>query len=139
MRVLVFLLIAVATYLFVRELGRMLTRPRVPLAEATRRITAGEALLVDVREPGEWASGVAGPAYLAPLSDLRGPRRKWRLVFEDLKGRELLLYCATGARSAWAAKQLRAEGHQATNLGGLRHWTGAGLPVRQPEDPSSLH
>lgn len=139
MRLLVFLLAAFAIYVLVREVVRMLTRPRVPLAEAARRITTGEALLVDVREAGEWSAGVAGPAYLAPLSDLRGPRRKWRLVFEDLKGRELYLYCASGARSAWAAKLLRSEGHRATNLGGLRTWAAAGLPVRRPEDPATLH
>jgi len=86
--------------------------------------------LIDVREPGEWAGGVAEPALLCSLSDLRGPRAQWKSVLEANRDKELILYCASGARSGLAAGILRKEGFNAVNGGGFGGWRGAGLPVR---------
>ena len=100
--------------------------------EAARLIAAGEAVLIDVREPGEWANGVAGPALLHSLSDLRGSRRQWTRTLQDHRGKTFLLYCATGMRSGMAARQLKSEGHAAQNLGGFGRWARSGQPTRQP-------
>jgi len=48
--------------------------PRVPPAEAADRVRRDGAILVDVREPHEWATGYADGAALLPLSDLSGAR-----------------------------------------------------------------
>lgn len=114
--------------------------PTVPPAEAARRIAAGKAVLIDVREPREWDAGVAASAYLLPLSDLRGDRLKWRHVLESAKaeGKEVLLYCRTGNRSGQAARILAAEGFTVGNVGGFGDWAQAGLPTRTPDEPATL-
>jgi rhodanese-related sulfurtransferase len=91
-----------------------------------------EAVLVDVREPAEWGGGVAQPALLCSLGDLRGDRAQWKKVLEENKDKELLLYCASGRRSGIAVAILRQEGFNVVNAGGFSSWRDAGLPVRQP-------
>lgn len=118
---------AYAAFRLIRQL-----RPPVDAAEAARAIEAGTAVLVDVREAGEWAGGVAGPATLLALSDLRRARRHWQPFLEANRSRRLYLYCLSGARSGSAAATLRREGFDAVNLGSLGRWRRAGLPVRQP-------
>lgn len=101
--------------------------------EAAQRVAAGQAVLVDVREPHEWdQTGVAQPAVLLPMSDLNGTREQWAPFLENNKGKELILYCRTGNRSGQVAKKLAAEGRQVANAGGFRDWQSAGLPVRKP-------
>lgn len=104
----------------------------VSATEAARMVARGAAVLVDVREPDEWAdTGVAKPAQLLALSDLTGPRQKWKAFLNQHRQREIVLYCLSGARSARAGRVLAGEGFKVANLGGLRAWTDAGLPLRQ--------
>ena len=91
--------------------------PRMAPAEAAAQVKAGTAILIDVREPSEWESGVAAPAYLLPLSDLRAERTKWGHVLADAKDKQLLLYCRSGNRSGQAAALLAAEGFAVANVG----------------------
>jgi rhodanese-related sulfurtransferase len=98
-------------------------------AEARAAVAAGTAVIVDVREPAEWASGTAEPVALLPFSDLRGARKSWKPFLEKNRDKRLYLYCASGARSGSAAALLKREGFDAVNLGGFHRWTGAGLPV----------
>lgn len=127
-----FLLILVAAAIYL--IGRMFlsARPAFSAAEADAAIKAGAAVLIDVREPAEWSSGVAGPAALLSFSDLRGARQKWRPFLEKHRGKRMIVYCASGARSGSVAALLRREGHNAVNLGGLSAWANAGLPTRRP-------
>jgi len=104
----------------------------VSAEEASRLVTSGAAVLVDVREPDEWAAGVAKPAQLLALSDLTGPRQKWKTFLNQHRQREIILYCRSGARSGNAARLLAGEGYKVANLGGFNTWADAGLPVRQP-------
>lgn len=106
--------------------------PRYAPADCASRIRRGEALLVDVREPGEWADGVAHSARLLSFSDLTGARKQWAPFLVEAKDREILLYCASGARSGMAARMLVAEGLRAANTGGLGDWLHAGWPVAKP-------
>lgn len=129
MKTLIIVLLLVVVFLVVK---RVLAGPSVDPAEAAARVAAGTAILIDVREPDEWAGGVAGPAKLCSLGDLRGSRAQWQAVLEANKDKELILYCASGARSGVAAGMLRKEGYNAFNAGGFGSWRSAGLPVRQP-------
>ena len=106
--------------------------PRATPLECARRVRAGEAYLVDVREPGEWADGVARSARLLSLSDLTNGRAQWQPFLQEVGSREILLYCASGARSGMAAKILVGEGFRATNTGGLGDWATAGWPIVKP-------
>jgi rhodanese-related sulfurtransferase len=106
--------------------------PRFAPADCASRIRSGAALLVDVREPGEWAGGVAQSAQRLSFSDLTGSRTQWKPFLAEANGREILLYCASGARSGIAARLLVAEGVRAANTGSLRDWLGAGWPVANP-------
>lgn len=91
--------------------------------EAKSRIDTG-AILVDVREPDEWAAGHAQGARHIPLAQL-GQRQR-----ELPDDRPVITVCRSGARSARAATLLAEHGRDATNLsGGMRAWAAAGLPV----------
>ncbi len=107
-------------------------RPQISATEAAQRVTDGTAVLIDVREPNEWRSGVAKPAHLLALSDLTGARASWRPVLEAHRTKEFIVYCGAGVRSGRAASILRSEGFNVVNLGGYPVWTSAGLPVRVP-------
>ena len=100
--------------------------------EAAKRVAAGHALLIDVREPNEWTDGVVTGALLLPLSDLRGERKLWNAVLEANRDKELIVYCRSGNRSAQAIAILEKEAFKATNAGAFATWKSAGQPVSKP-------
>lgn len=106
--------------------------PRFAATECFARVRSGEAVLIDVREPNEWAGGVAKGAVLLPLRDLGGGRGQWKAFLAKNAGRELLLYCGAGVRSAMAARVLTSEGFRAANVGSFAEWSAAGWPVERP-------
>jgi rhodanese-related sulfurtransferase len=82
------------------------------------------AMLIDVREPGEYRSGHAPGAKLIPLGSLE---QKFN---EIPKEREILVICQSGMRSAQAARILAAAGYKVTNVsGGMMGWKRAGQKV----------
>jgi rhodanese-related sulfurtransferase len=84
----------------------------------------GEAVVVDVREPDEFAQGHVPGARLVPLQTVPG------LVGELPADEPVYLVCAVGARSAQAAMLLAQHGVDAVNVdGGTRDWLMAGYPV----------
>lgn len=104
---------------------------RLTPAEAAARVKAGSAVLVDVREPAEWAdTGVVSGAALLPLSDLRGGRAKWTPFLEANREKEIILYCRSGNRSGQVAKVLSKEGFRTSNAGAFSDWKKAGQPTR---------
>lgn len=103
-------------------------------AEVEAHGYAGQALLVDLREPEELDEhGLIAGAVHAP----RGMLEFWadptspfhRAEFDP--DRCTILYCAAGSRSALAAEVLQRLGYRdvAHLDGGLTAWTAAGLPV----------
>ena len=125
------ILAAVGGFLVFRQV--FLSRRGLDLPAARAALQSGAAVLVDVREPGEWRGGVAKEAALLPLSDLRGTRTQWRAFLAQHPGKKLLLYCQSGMRSGMAAAQLRGEGVDAVNVGSLGDWDRAGWPVVSPK------
>ncbi len=86
-------------------------------SERSRQFLQEGALVVDVRNPGEFNSGHLPAAINIPLGDLstEAPRR-----FPD-KNRVLLLHCLSGGRSAIAKGQLKRMGYRNVfNLGSYR-------------------
>lgn len=101
-------------------------------AEAAARVAAGQAVLVDVREPAEWAeTGVAAPATLLPMSDFNGDQKLWKPFLEKNAGKQLILYCRSGNRSGQVAAKLAAAGQPVANAGAFKDWAAAGLPTRE--------
>jgi sulfur-carrier protein adenylyltransferase/sulfurtransferase len=85
------------------------------------------ALLLDVREEGERAAGVAAGAVGIALGDIAARIRE----VEPDRTRRLLTICASGTRSLRAATALREIGyaHVASVSGGFLRWTAEGLPL----------
>jgi adenylyltransferase/sulfurtransferase len=88
--------------------------------ELADRIAAGtRPVLIDVREPREWELARIEGARLVPLGTLEA-------AIPSLdRTSDIVVYCKSGARSANAAKQLRAAGFtRVRNLaGGIRRWS----------------
>ena len=107
------------------------TIPTIDVTEADRRrregggASAGGPLVVDVREPNEFAAVRLERVALVPMST-------FATRFEELpRDRPLLLMCAAGSRSAAATAHLIRNGWtDVTNVaGGITEWEKAGLPV----------
>ena len=82
--------------------------------EACRSIP--DAILVDVREANEFASGHIPGAVNAPLSMIGNTTLP--------KGKPLFLYCLRGTRSRRAAKILKRMGYAAKSIGGISGYRG---------------
>ena len=78
-------------------------------------------LLVDVRQPEEYAQGHIDHAILLPLDSLKDR-------YQELpKGKKIIVYCHSGKRSAQAVSFLRAQGytHAVSLSGGYTEWLNA--------------
>ncbi len=97
---------------------------------------ARDALLVDVREPDEFAAGHLPGAINLPRGVLEFRIHARPAMACDASpalapaDRPLLLYCLSGGRSALAADSLRQLGFSAVAslAGGYQAWRNAGLP-----------
>ncbi len=85
------------------------------------------ALLLDVREPDEYAAVHAPGSMLMPLGQL--PSRLGEL--QAYRNKPIAVICRSGRRSARAVEILRNAGFtEAVNVeGGMNAWESAGLPV----------
>ncbi|WP_330294993.1 rhodanese-like domain-containing protein [Streptomyces sp. NBC_00503] len=89
-----------------------------------------EFAIVDVRTPGEYASGHLPGALNIPLDRIARSLPELRRAAEE-KG--LLLVCASGTRSQNAARTLAGHGIPATSLtGGTSSWSAHGHPLDYP-------
>ncbi|MFE0454375.1 rhodanese-like domain-containing protein [Streptomyces sp. NPDC058914] len=89
----------------------------------------GEFTVVDVRTPGEYASGHLPGAHNVPLDRLEEAASA---LSAAAAYRPLLIVCASGARSAKACERLAALGTGAVTLeGGTGAWSAAGHPVER--------
>lgn len=112
--------------------------PTLAPAEAAKLVADGKAVLVDVREPNEWAdSGVAAPAVLLPKSEFdAGQMGDWQDFLAKVGDKQIITYCRSGKRSGAVAEALAAKGHKVANAGGYQAWQDAGLPVRKATEPA---
>ena len=104
--------------------------PSVSPSQATQLINREDALVIDVREPGEFGAGHILGAKNVPMSRVDSGGAE---VAGKRKDRPVILYCDSGNRSAKAAAALRGQGYtRVLNLsGGIGAWQQAGLPVEK--------
>jgi rhodanese-related sulfurtransferase len=104
--------------------------PSVSPSQATQLINREDAMVVDVRDPGEYGAGHILGARNLPLSRIDAGGKELAVKRKD---RPLIVYCDTGNRSGKAAAALKGQGYtRVLNLsGGLGAWRQAGLPVEK--------
>jgi rhodanese-related sulfurtransferase len=92
--------------------------------EVKELLEAGRILLVDVREPAEYAAERIPGALLYPLSTFDVTQ------LPPDESRQVVFSCAAGGRSLTAARQRLAQGQPAAHLaGGISEWKAVGLPT----------
>ena len=105
----------------------------VSVDDALALAGGADALFVDVRERAEQSAGAITGAVAAPrgflefIADPASPMHNPALS----SGKRLIVYCASGGRSALAAKTLQDMGYaDVANLtGGFQAWSEAGGPT----------
>jgi DMSO/TMAO reductase YedYZ molybdopterin-dependent catalytic subunit/rhodanese-related sulfurtransferase/glyoxylase-like metal-dependent hydrolase (beta-lactamase superfamily II) len=106
--------------------------PQVSARVASTLIDMG-AVLLDVREPDEWAEGRVPGALFVPMGDVQAR------LGELPADRRIVVVCRSGGRSRAITEALRAHGYDAVNLtGGMCAWTAAGLAVETEPAVSTL-
>jgi len=111
--------------------GRLFTgaTPQVGALEAVQLMNRRDALVLDVRAPGEFATGHVPNSRNVPLAELGGRLRE----LEKFKSRPIVINCQTGTRAAAAFSMLRKNGFGEvfTLRGGIGGWIDANLPVEK--------
>lgn len=103
---------------------------RITVAEAKEKLDRGEAVMVDVREPGEYVEVHAKGVRLVPVNTVLNEIAQIR---EFAGEKDVLFICKSGQRSALAAEFAAAGGLTDRELynveGGTMAWVDAGLPT----------
>lgn len=97
----------------------------IDVRQLAAMLDAGEAVVVDVREPDEFAAGHVPGAVNLPLSVFTHD------ALPDAGGKVVVLNCLGGKRSGMALEKCAAaQAEVDTHLaGGFNAWAQAGLPV----------
>jgi len=92
--------------------------------EVQALLEQGRVLLVDVREPMEFAAERISGALLYPLSTFDAGH------LPPEGERTVIFHCAAGGRSLTAARMRQAAGQPAAHMtGGISEWKSQGLPT----------
>ncbi len=87
-----------------------------------------DAVLLDVREPDEWAAGHIDGAIHVPMNQV--PNRIAHEPGELTPEAPIVVVCKMGGRSAQVTAWLNQQGFDAVNLdGGMLAWATAGRPM----------
>lgn len=93
--------------------------------ELKARLDEGSVLLIDVREPHEFAAGHIPGSVSMPLSSFHPAE------LPDVAGQEIVFSCAAGVRSRHALVMAQAAGLpiEAHYIGGFKDWAMAGEEI----------
>lgn len=114
--------------LFWPALNRSAGGQRISAAQAVQLINREKAVLVDVREPAEFAAGHPVGSKSVPLASLATSGE-----LPKNKALPIVVVCATGARASRAAAMLKKLGYDNARVlaGGVSAWREANLPVER--------
>jgi len=87
-------------------------------------------MVLDVREPWEWAQGHIPGAVLIPMMEVPGRLK------EIPESGTVIVACHSGNRSERVTWYLRAHGYRDVfnMLGGMVAWARAGNPIEKPDN-----
>lgn len=99
-------------------------------AELKARLDRRDAVLIDIREPDEYARRHVPGALSRPLSAFEAAHLKLE------PGRDVVFTCKTGMRTGANCDRLAAtvDGDAYVLAGGVDAWAAAGLPVKDDKD-----
>ena len=106
----------------------MTTIKTVDARDAKEWMDNGEALIIDVREPGEHAELRIAEATLIPLGTIDVDK------LPELQGKKLIVHCKLGKRGGAACEKLLEQNPdlEIYNLeGGITAWLDAGFNVEK--------
>ena len=110
--------------------------PRIGRAEAEALMASGKALIVDVRDSAEVQANGKVPGSVNVARGMLEFRADPASPYHDKAfdpDRTVLVYCASGGRSALAGKTLQEMGYRdVRNLGGFKDWAEGGGAVEKP-------
>jgi rhodanese-related sulfurtransferase len=108
---------------------RLSGAPEVGPLEAVQLLNRKDALMLDVREPGEFGAGHAPGAKSVPLAQLE--QRVGDI--DKFKAKPVIVVCQTGGRSHAATSRLKQAGFSQVVVlaGGFNAWQQANLPVEK--------
>ena len=113
--------------------------PKITPAQAREMIGKGNTLVVDVRDaPEVEKSGkIAGAVHVSRgMLEFRADPDSPYHDKNFSKDKTLILYCASGGRSALAAKTLKDLGYvHVYNAGAFKDWAEAGSEIDKPIEP----
>src|SRR6516165_4623202 len=113
--------------------------PRITLAQAREMIAKGNTLVVDVRDaPEVEKSGkVAGAVNVSRgMLEFRADPESPYHDKNFAKDKTVIVYCASGGRSALSGKVLKDMGYgEVYNLGAFKDWAEGGGAVDKPGEP----
>ena len=97
----------------------------IKVSDLKRRLDDGTAILIDIREPNEYAREHISGARLVPLSSIDSHD------FDRDHDKAAVFQCRSGNRTAAHAARLLAKGFKEAYAleGGLEAWKAAGLPI----------
>ena len=113
----VYVSVALFLFGFVRiAMGQDLTHTKDSLDAVKQNVKSGKAVIVDVREQGEWDAGHLKGAILAPLSKLKNESQATELLKLLPKDKVIYTHCKAGGRSLTCGDILKAHGYDVRPL-----------------------
>jgi rhodanese-related sulfurtransferase len=113
--------------------------PKITPAQAQEMIGKGNTLVLDVRDaPEVEKSGkVTGALHVSRgMLEFRADPESPYHDKNFSKDKTVIVYCASGGRSALAGKVLKDMGYtHVYNIGGFKDWTDSGGAVEKPIEP----
>ena len=100
-----------------KSLEKEKTQKTEEKVETKQKVDETSTLIVDVRTPEEFRGGAVPEAINIPLDELMN---RYQELGENA-GREIIVYCASGARSAYAQRMLMQMGYNNVKNGGGLH------------------
>jgi rhodanese-related sulfurtransferase len=110
--------------------------PRITPAQAQEMIAKGDTLVVDVRDAPELEKSgkVAGAVHVSRgMLEFRADPDSPYHDKSFTKNKTMILYCASGGRSALGGKVLKEMGYDRVyNLGAFKDWVESGGSIEKP-------
>lgn len=98
--------------------------------DANGLVSAEQAILIDVREENEVASGMAASATWYAKSKIDADTAGFINFIRANEGVTPIIYCRSGRRASVIVELLAKEGIFSYNMGGFDAWVEAGLPTK---------